>query len=233
MSSKFLNFKFLFSVLAFFILGIYSYTNLLPYYFSPQWEPTESEVMKENHYDENDQVGYFLGKKVQSSKGEEVNVPRVDVLGESNQQKRIEVDLTNQKVYAFEGDTKVMEFVVSTGKWGRTPTGIFNIKYKNYVQKMEGGNKLLNTYYYLPNVHYVQFFGNDELSWAKGFSFHEAYWHNNFGSPMSHGCINMRKEDAKALYYWSSPEIGDKRWIKSDDANPGTMVVIYGKTPST
>jgi len=56
------------------------------------------------------------------------------VLGDTNSEKRIEVDLTNQRVYAFEGNRKVYEFTVSTGKWGRTPTGTFRIWGKSRFQ---------------------------------------------------------------------------------------------------
>lgn len=145
--------------------------------------------------------------------------------------KHIEVDLSTQKVYAFEGDTKVMEFLVSTGKWGKTPTGHFTIAYKTLAQKMSGGSKALGTYYYLPNVQFVQFFGNDEIPWGRGFSFHGAYWHNNFGTPMSHGCINMRNEDAEKLFYWTTPSIGDKRIVKATKEDEGTPVFIYGVAP--
>jgi hypothetical protein len=148
--------------------------------------------------------------------------------------KRIEVDLTNQRVYAFEGDRIVHQFIVSTGKWGWTPTGEFTIWTKVRSQLMKGGKKELGTYYYLPNVPYVMFFYNDKIEKMRGFSFHGTYWHENFGHPMSHGCINMRTEDAKTLYEWATPVVtNDKAWSTPSTAeNPGTRVVIYGKTPS-
>lgn len=214
------------------LLGFYVYRNVLPYKFPAQWQPTTSTLNTTGEYDYSDVEGVFLGKKVRSSEIPPKKVEALAVLGENDSEKRIEVDLTNQKVYAFEGNNVVMEFIVSTGKWGRTPTGTFTIAYKNYVQKMEGGKKELGTYYYLPNVHFVQFFGNKEIPWSRGFSFHEAYWHNNFGVPMSHGCINMRRDDAEALYYWTTPNLGDKRWIKASEESPGTQVIIYGKTPN-
>ena len=134
-------------------------------------------------------------------------------------------------VYAYEGNTKVMEFLVSTGKWGKTPTGEFTIAYKTESQKMSGGSKALHTYYYLPNVPYVQFFGNDKIPWGRGFSFHGTYWHDKFGTPQSHGCINMRTEDAKALFEWTTPAMDNKRTIKATEDTPGTKVIIYGKAP--
>jgi hypothetical protein len=148
--------------------------------------------------------------------------------------KRIEVDLTRQRVYAFEGTKKVYDFVVSTGLWGRTPTGEFTIWTKVRSQLMEGGNKAWGTYYYLPNVPYVMFFYNSEVAKMRGFSFHGTYWHHNFGHPMSHGCINMVTEDAKTLYEWATPQVTNpKAWSTLATAdNPGTRVIIYGEAPT-
>lgn len=221
----------LFYAVASIIFGIFLYKNVLPYHFSSQWEVTNENLNKTGEYDASEEEGVYLEQKVRSYEvPDSLALPKA-VLGESNEPKRIEVDLTNQKVYAMEGNRKVMEFLVSTGKWGRTPTGQFIIVYKNRSQTMKGGNPLLGTYYYLPNVQFVQFFGNDEIPWWRGFSFHGTYWHDKFGTPQSHGCINMRNEDAEALYYWTDPAIGDKRFIKADEETPGTPVIIYGETP--
>lgn len=147
--------------------------------------------------------------------------------------KRIEVDLTHQKVYAYEGNVRVYEFLVSTGKWGWTPTGEFTIWVKVKSQLMSGGSRALHTYYYLPNVPWVMFFYNDQVPKMRGFSFHGTYWHDNFGHPMSHGCVNMRTEEAKLLYDWATPVVtNDKAWSTPATAeNPGTKVIIYGETP--
>ena len=148
-------------------------------------------------------------------------------------QKRIEVNLSVQKVLAFEGDTKVFDFDISSGKWWPTPTGEFTIWAKVRSQKMEGGNPAIHTYYNLPNVPYVMFFANDEVAKMRGFSFHGTYWHNNFGHPMSHGCVNMKIADAHALYDWANPPVTNARaWSTLASAeNMGTKVVIYGVTP--
>lgn len=149
--------------------------------------------------------------------------------------KRIEVDLTHQRVYAYEGSRKVFDFLVSTGKWGRTPTGSFRIWVKIKSQLMSGGNKSLGTYYYLPNVPWVQFFYNADTPKYLGYSFHGTYWHNNFGHPMSHGCINMETSDAALLFTWTSPPVTNPRaWATYPDIqNPGTEVTIYGTPPAS
>lgn len=156
------------------------------------------------------------------------------VLGDSNADKKIYVDLSNQMLYAYEGESLVYSFLVSTGKWGKTPTGVFNIWGKFRYTKMSGGSTALHTYYYLPNVPYVMFFENDQVAGSRGFSIHGTYWHENFGHPMSHGCVNMKTSEAALIYEWTGPNIPDgKNTVRSTSENPGTQIVIYGKAPSS
>lgn len=152
---------------------------------------------------------------------------------DNNSEKRIEVDLANQKVYAYEGTKKIYDFTVSTGKWGRTPTGEFHIWSKVKSQLMAGGNPGDGTYYYLPNIPWVEFFAGDGVPASMGFSFHGTYWHHNFGHPMSHGCINMQTADAKLLYDWTTPVVTNPNaWSTgATTSNPGTKVIIYGTPP--
>ena len=150
------------------------------------------------------------------------------VLGESSGNKRIEIDLTNQRLYAYENNNLVYNFLISSGKWGKTPTGSFRIWVKLRYTKMEGGSKAINTYYYLPNVPYVMFFYNDDIPKYRGFGLHGTYWHSNFGHPMSHGCINMKTEEAGLIYYWVKPDLMNRASIFASDDNPGTQIVIYG-----
>ena len=104
----------------------------------------------------------------------------------------IDVDLSQQRVYAYEGDTIVNSFLVSTGTW-QTPTvtGRYNIWIKLRSTTMSGPG------YYLTNVPFTMYF-------YKGYGLHGTYWHNNFGTPMSHGCVNLATPDAEWLYNFSS-----------------------------
>ncbi|MBM3124296.1 MAG: hypothetical protein FJZ87_04385 [Chloroflexi bacterium] len=104
----------------------------------------------------------------------------------------IDVDLSQQRVYAYAGDTLVNSFVVSTGTW-QTPTvtGKYKVWIKLRYSDMSGPG------YYLPDVPYVMYF-------YKGYGLHGTYWHNNFGTPMSHGCVNLTIPDAEWLYNFSS-----------------------------
>lgn len=177
----------------------------------------------------NEEVGYFHNQQAIVSP---IYAPGTSILGESTEPKKIYIDLTNQRLYAFEGNRLVYNFLVSTGKWGRTPTGVFNIWIKLRYTKMEGGSKALNTYYYLPNVPYVMYFYNNLTPKYRGFGIHGTYWHNNFGHPMSHGCINMRTEEVAELYYWADPKLNGRQSIYASKNNPGTQVVIFGKAPN-
>ena len=104
----------------------------------------------------------------------------------------IDVDLTNQTTYAYEGTTLVNSFVVSTGTWQHpTVTGEYKVYVKYRYADMSGPG------YYLADVPYVMYF-------YKGYGLHGTYWHNNFGNPMSHGCVNLRTDDAGWLFNWAS-----------------------------
>lgn len=101
------------------------------------------------------------------------------------------VDLSEQRVYAFEGETLVRWTTVSTGRWPTpTVTGAFRIYAKYVSTRMRGPG------YDLPNVPYTMYF-------YKGYGLHGTYWHNNFGTPMSHGCVNMPTPEAEWAFNWA------------------------------
>jgi lipoprotein-anchoring transpeptidase ErfK/SrfK len=122
--------------------------------------------------------------------GQAVAAPKVDLAKEQSQTqvlaetagnnsgKHIYVDLTTQTLTAVENGEVYMQVPVSTGKWGRTPTGEFTIWTKIRSTKMSGGSGA--DYYYLPNVPYVMYFSGSGIPAARGFGFHGTYWHNNF-----------------------------------------------------
>lgn len=124
--------------------------------------------------------------------------------------KRIEIDTTWQTLTAYEGDQAVLRTQISSGVGGPvpagslsadTPLGRFNIQAKTASKHM-GASRLTDTLgdRALPGVPWTMFF---EV--AGGYAIHGAYWHNNFGWPMSRGCVNMRNEEAKWLFRWVTP----------------------------
>lgn len=102
------------------------------------------------------------------------------------------VDLSDQMLYAYEGDVLVRSTLVSTGL-SATPTvvGTFYVYLRYESTRMRGPG------YDLPNVPYTMYF-------YKGYGLHGTYWHSNFGTPMSHGCVNMPTPEAEWAYHWST-----------------------------
>ncbi len=110
--------------------------------------------------------------------------------------KWIDINVSAQTITAYEGTVPLKSVRVSTGV-ARTPTvlGTYKIYRKHALMRMTGGTPGID-YYDLPNVPWSMFF-------YKGYAIHGTYWHNNFGRPMSHGCVNLTKEDAKWFYDWT------------------------------
>lgn len=116
-------------------------------------------------------------------------VPQVTV---SASERWIDVNLTQQMTYAYQGNTVVNSFLVSTGTWQYpTVTGQYHIYVKLRYTDMAGPG------YYLPNVPFTMYF-------YQGYGLHGTYWHHNFGTPMSYGCVNLSIPDSEWLYNWAS-----------------------------
>jgi len=124
--------------------------------------------------------------------------------------KRIEVDLTKQRLTAYEGKQAVLTTRVSTGalmdssdgvdRDYRTPEGTFYVLKKRASRHMQGGTPGID-YYDLPGVPWVTYF-----TWS-GVALHGAYWHNDYGRQRSHGCVNLTPELARWLYLWTEPAV--------------------------
>ncbi|HEY9651955.1 MAG TPA: L,D-transpeptidase, partial [Coleofasciculaceae cyanobacterium] len=104
----------------------------------------------------------------------------------------IQIDLKNQRLIAWEGGTQVYAVIISTGKKA-TPTrpGIFTVQSKHRTNRMRG------TGYDISDVPYVMYYSG-------GYAIHGAYWHRRFGTPVSHGCVNVAVDHARWLFNWAS-----------------------------
>ena len=104
----------------------------------------------------------------------------------------IEINLSGQRLIAWEGDKPVYAVIISTGRDG-TPTrpGIFRIQRMLRFDRMRGAD------YDVPNVPHVMYYQG-------GYAIHGAYWHQNFGTPVSHGCTNVAPNHAAWLFNWAS-----------------------------
>jgi hypothetical protein len=131
------------------------------------------------------------------------------------EEKRLEINLAMQTLEAYERDQKVYEARVSSGVSRtlppengiptETPKGRFNI-YSKMPSKHMGDGRLMRgdldlEAYELVGVPWTIFFHRLDT----GYALHGTYWHNNFGVPMSHGCVNLRNPDAKWIFRWTTP----------------------------
>jgi len=144
----------------------------------------------------------------------------------SPDKKHIEVNLRTQTLTCYENGQTILTADVSTGLEGLydTPAGRFNIQVKLPSRRMRGADHFASAEEnILAGVPWCSFFTNE------GHAFHGTYWHDNFGLPMSHGCVNMRTEEAKWLFRWSLPSAGfdeiDK--LTLDTKGYGTAVDIH------
>jgi lipoprotein-anchoring transpeptidase ErfK/SrfK len=105
-----------------------------------------------------------------------------------------------------------------------TPTGRFRILSKHLTHTMDGDHAVDGPYS-IEDVPYVMYF---QLAYA----LHSAFWHNGFGRPRSHGCINMAPIDAKWLFDWVTPEL-PHNWhsVYPTKEHPGTRLYVRGETP--
>ncbi len=132
----------------------------------------------------------------------------------------VQVDLSEQMLVAWSGGVPVRAFIISSGLPATpTVTGVFRVHAKVRAQLMEGGAYETNNYYYLPNVQWVQYFFSD-------YALHGTYWHNDFGRPKSHGCINMTNADAKWVWDFLAPEWDGREWQSVANKEQGSVVIV-------
>lgn len=163
-----------------------------------QWYKVADELWNGYYY-------YVPATHLRAIPDEELSPIHPDV---SSMSKRIEISLRWQQLRAYEGDTLVLNVPISSGVGGAstngisrlTPPGDYTIQLKMPSKHM-GNSRLTDTLNdrALPGVPWTMFF--DPL----GYAIHGTYWHNNFGLPMSAGCVNMRNGDAKWLFCWTTP----------------------------
>jgi lipoprotein-anchoring transpeptidase ErfK/SrfK len=133
----------------------------------------------------------------------------------------LDIDLTSQILVAYQGDRPVRATLVSTGigQVGsplETPTGAFTIRSKRELVRMDNLEHTEVTPYSY-DVPLAQYFSD-------GKALHAALWHDRFGTPTSHGCVNLAPADAEWLYEFTEAQVGT--------AHPGTLVRIRGQKPA-
>ena len=141
----------------------------------------------------------------------------------------IDVNLSTQTLVAFEGDKAIYTTLISSGRESKikdkdhsTPTGEWRVREKHITTTMDGdGTAAGDLPYSIEDVPYV-------LYYFRSYALHGAFWHANYGSQMSHGCVNLAPLDAKYLFFFADPPL-PKGWhgVHATDANPGSRVIVH------
>jgi lipoprotein-anchoring transpeptidase ErfK/SrfK len=141
--------------------------------------------------------------------------------GTAADERWFDIDLDEQVLVAYEGTRAVYATLVSTGKWDhKTPASITRV-----VSKLETANMVSEKrdLYSVADVPWTMYYDHD-------FALHTSYWHDGFGDPRSHGCVNLAPRDARALYHWSSPDV-PPGWtaVYGDADNPGSLIRVRSR----
>jgi hypothetical protein len=172
------------------------------------------------HYET--ETGKYIADSYASELTPAKNMPGWAKKGE----KWISISINKQTLVLYEGERAVFATLVSTGEAGlespeettATKRGIFRVHTKHVTATMssdESGEE-----FELRDVPYVQYFAQG------GYALHGAYWHDRFGTPKSHGCINLSPEDARRIFHWTDPQV-PTGWHGALSALKGTVVFIH------
>jgi len=137
----------------------------------------------------------------------------------------VDVSINQQTLVAYEGTRAAYVTLVSTGIDGlldpattkSTKTGVFHIVSKHLTATMNGEDP--DGAYEMREVPWVQYF-------SEGYALHGAYWHDAFGQPRSHGCINLSPKDARWLFHFTNPGL-PQQWHGSIPVEPSATVFVH------
>jgi hypothetical protein len=178
------------------------------YYATVHWimsaaaDPTDGKIWYQILDDKFNKLYYASGEHLRLVTEDELAPLSPDV---PDTQKKIQVQLNNQLVFAYENDVPVFVTRAATGTIFRyglysTPVGHFQTYYKRPTRHMANGDITADGYN-LPGVPWVMYFTE------AGLSLHGTFWHNDFGHPKSHGCVNLSPSSAKWLFRWTTPAV--------------------------
>jgi hypothetical protein len=136
-------------------------------------------------------------------------------------QKRILIELSEQRLTCFEGNEAIFSTRLSSGLPGMvTPQGTHRVLQKVHTTRMTGG--VGRNYYDLPGIGFVTYFT------PKGVAIHGTYWHNDYGRQRSHGCVNVPTAASQWIYRWCRPDIPyEEQRVFARAENATTIEVVY------
>jgi lipoprotein-anchoring transpeptidase ErfK/SrfK len=133
--------------------------------------------------------------------------------------KKIVVDLASQEMTCFEGETPILSARAATGFGAhRTPRGEYEVLRKSHTSYMIGGAG--SDRYDLPGVSFPTYFTRTAIA------VHGTYWHNDYGRPRSHGCVNVLSDAAQFVFRWTSPAVPYDQHQILIGRGEGTPVVV-------
>lgn len=173
-------------------------------------------------------VDYHVAKKgflVRADQSVRVNPPENLPTWAKGTRRWIDVSILKQSLVAYEGDRPVFVTLVSTGADGlgdpkkthSTIQGTFLIHTKHVSVTMDGDEE--KDEFDFRDVPFVQYF-------TEGYALHAAYWHDEFGTPRSHGCVNLAPRDAAWLFGWTDPKVPEG-WHAALSLRRGTLVFTH------
>ncbi len=134
-------------------------------------------------------------------------------------EKWLAVDVSEQLLHAYEGKRLVRVVPCSTGVKNNTVPGRYRIQWKRRMQTMRMRRGRLR----VEDVQWVMYYHRQE-----GIAIHTAYWHQDFGKPVSHGCVNLPSEDARWVFEWTAPHaLPEDSERFSTPREPGSRVIVF------
>jgi hypothetical protein len=162
---------------------------------------------------------YQIGKDQWVHQFDVAKITPIERPADVDTNKWIGIDLYEQTLIAYEGETPVFSTLISSGlkDWG-TNEGLFHV-YLRYPRTSMSGAYQQPDFYYLQEVPWTMYFDGD-------IALHGTYWHDGFGYRASHGCVNASITDAKWLYDWAADEFD---YTISEDVGPAIYVYSSGQ----
>jgi hypothetical protein len=166
-----------------------------------------------------DGIAYRPGPYVLSSSMRYLAPEALAPVSADRTDKKIVVDVVRQELTCFEGETPIFSARTATGFGAfRTPRGEYEVLRKSHTSYMIGGAGA--DYYNLPGVSFPTYFTRTAIA------VHGTYWHNDYGRPRSHGCVNVLSEEAQFVFRWTTPAVPYDQHQILVKRGEGTKVVV-------
>ncbi|CAG0930441.1 hypothetical protein TFLX_01745 [Thermoflexales bacterium] len=166
-----------------------------------------------------DGIAYSPGPYVLATSLRYLSPEALSPLASDRTDKQIIVDVVKQEITCFEGETPVFSARTATGYGSnRTPRGEYEVLRKSHTSYMIGGTG--DDYYNLPGVSFPTYFTRSAIA------VHGTYWHNDYGRPRSHGCVNVLNDAAQFVFRWTAPAVPYDQHQIMVKRGEGTKVVV-------